>query len=181
MTFRSELFWMNQRVEEVDAEANRRRQAYDRFAHRRLLEPSQGVGVEAHEREQQSSNRDKDNVRHGQLQTWSDDYPGKTRKRSIWKLMASHKEVIRRRGTGADGVRLAESGSCLRLAPILGCDKKLLSAPGEAARLAASSRLMSRKRDFRSLREASMQTSAPLARPQLLYKLRVVESDQFSK
>ena len=68
MAFSLELFRMNQRVEEVQAEPNGDDQSDDRFAHRlRLLKLPQSVRVDAHQRQNRQTERHKRHVEHDRL------------------------------------------------------------------------------------------------------------------
>jgi hypothetical protein len=56
---------IDQRVEQVDGEAEPDREADDGFDHRlSLLKPIAGDGVDAHQREEEQSDDDVDDVRH---------------------------------------------------------------------------------------------------------------------
>jgi hypothetical protein len=68
MAFSLELFRMNQRVEEVQAEPNGDDQSDDRFTHRlRLLKLPQSVRVDAHQRQNRQTERHKRHVEHDRL------------------------------------------------------------------------------------------------------------------
>jgi hypothetical protein len=62
----SEFLWIDERVEEIDGEAEPDCEADDGFDHRvSLLKPIAGERVDAHQSEEQQSDDDVDNVRHG--------------------------------------------------------------------------------------------------------------------
>jgi hypothetical protein len=62
----SKFLGIDERVEQIDGEAEPDREADDGFDHRlSLLKPIAGDGVEAHHREEEQSDDDVDDVRHG--------------------------------------------------------------------------------------------------------------------
>jgi hypothetical protein len=61
-----EFFGVDQRVEEIDAQQDADRQADDGFDHSPLLlKTAAGVGVDAHQTDQQNADRDVDKIEHG--------------------------------------------------------------------------------------------------------------------
>ena len=67
MTFSLELLWMNQCIEEVQAEPHGDDQSYDRFTHLEPLKLTQGVRVDAHQRQNRQSKRYKRDIEHDPL------------------------------------------------------------------------------------------------------------------
>jgi hypothetical protein len=60
----SEFLGMDQRVQQVDAEADSNDQADDGFGHRPPSQPGAGVGVGAHQPEEQKSDDEIDKIGH---------------------------------------------------------------------------------------------------------------------
>ena len=60
-----EFLGIDERVEQIDGEQQADREADDGFDHRELLKPIAGDGVDAHQREEQHSEDEVDDVRHG--------------------------------------------------------------------------------------------------------------------
>jgi hypothetical protein len=100
---------MNQRVEQVDAEADSNDQADDRFGHRPPSQSVAGVGVNAHQPEKQKSDDEIDKIGHGAAPPDRKRvFALQLRKRSIRDWGSARKEIIR---MGAELAALAGRGA----------------------------------------------------------------------
>jgi hypothetical protein len=93
----SEFLGMDQRVQQVDAEADSNDQADDRFGHRPPSQSGAGTGVNAHQPEEQKSDDEIGKIGHGAAPPDRNRvFALQLRKRSIRDWGAARKESIRK-------------------------------------------------------------------------------------